>query len=220
MMLTDPDVLDRDESLDGGPDAGDVAPPEEPVESDDGDPDGREPVRWVTVGAFWNVTEAHLARLRVEAEDIDCVLLDEFLVATDWLYANAAGGIKLQVPEADAARARDLITRPPTVREDEEEEEKQARDEASEPAAASAAGSQGECPRCGGLDVYRAWFSRRLFFALFLFGLPLPLPIPVRRCRDCRNEWWRRHERWHRHGRAGFEVVPNSNETPASESRA
>src|SRR5688572_26769407 len=128
-MPSEPEVLDRDEPLDGEPDAGDDAPPQEANE-DEGD-EG-EPVRWVTVGAFWSASEAHLARLRVEAEGIDCVLLDEFLVATDWLYANATGGIKLQVQQADAARARDLLTQPWRRRDDSEDdpEEEPAADDA------------------------------------------------------------------------------------------
>ena len=230
MMPSEPELLDHDEPLDGEPDAGDDTPPEEPVDPDDGGGDGGgdggEPVRWVTVGAFWNSSGAHLARLRVEAEGIDCVLLDELLVSTDWLYANAAGGIKLQVPHADAARAHELLTQSRPRHDDgervqaadevDEVDEADEADEADGLAATSAASPQGVCPRCGGTDVYRAWFSRRLFFGLLLFGLPLPLPIPARRCRDCRNEWWRRHERWHGSGRAGFEVVAPQNEKPAA----
>src|SRR5688572_8820799 len=157
-MPSEPEVLDRDEPLDGEPDAGDDAPPQEANE-DEGD-EG-EPVRWVTVGAFWNASEAHLARLRVESEGIDCVLLDEFLVATDWLYANAAGGIKLQVPQAHAVRAGELLTRPPERREDDAGQAPRA-------VTATAAASSGVCPRCGSDDVYRSWFSRRVFFGLFL----------------------------------------------------
>ena len=53
--------------------------------------------------------EAHLARLRLEARDVPCFLLDENLIAMNWLYANAAGGIKLQVPETDALRAAKIL---------------------------------------------------------------------------------------------------------------
>lgn len=208
-MTSEPDLLDRDEPLGYEPDAGDDAPPQEPIRPDDDHGEG-EPVRWVTVGAFWSTGAAHIARLRVEAEGIDCVLFDEFLVATDWLYANAAGGIKLQVPHFDAARAHELLTRLPAWREDREDEESAGQPD-TWPAAPSTP-SRGVCPRCGSADVYRAWFSRRVFFGLFLFGLPLPLPIPARRCGGCGHEWWRRRERWHGSGRAGFDVVPTANE--------
>ena len=207
-MPSEAKLPEHDEPVDCDPAVGDDAPPEEPVEpyGDDG-----EPVRWVTIGTFWNASEAHLARLRVEAEGIDSVLLDEFLVATDWLYANAAGGIKLQVPQADEVRARDLLARVTAQQSARHDDELDG--DIAEKARSTA--SSGVCPRCGSMDVYRAWFSRRVFFGMFLFGIALPLPIPAWRCRDCSSEWWRRRERWHRLGRVGFEVVRTPDEKPA-----
>ena len=89
----------------------DDLPPEIPYDDDggwDGDDDENDPTRWVTVATFWQPTHAHIARLKLESEDIDCMIIDENLVATDWLYASAVGGIKLQVPEPvkDAIRPR------------------------------------------------------------------------------------------------------------------
>src|SRR5215216_1239561 len=69
---------------------------------DDGDRDGgsEDAVNgpWETVATFWDPPQAHVARLRLEHADLPCVLLDENLIATDWFFANAVGGIKLQVP--------------------------------------------------------------------------------------------------------------------------
>lgn len=74
---------------------------------DSGDDGGK--VRWITVASFSLPTQAHLARLRLEGEEIDCVLVDEHLVSTNWLLSPAVGGIKLQVPEDQAARAREIL---------------------------------------------------------------------------------------------------------------
>ncbi|HEX3356329.1 MAG TPA: hypothetical protein VHS31_05040 [Tepidisphaeraceae bacterium] len=86
-----------------------------PYHTDDqdgsGDGDSNDPSKWITVATFWQPTEAHIARLKLESEEIDCILIDENLVATDWLYANAVGGIKLRVPESEAHRARLLLVR-------------------------------------------------------------------------------------------------------------
>ncbi len=81
---------------------------------DDGDGDNNDPSNWITIATFWQPTEAHIARLKLESEEIDCLLIDENLVATDWLYANAVGGIKLRVPQSEATRARLLLARPTT----------------------------------------------------------------------------------------------------------
>jgi len=89
-----PDIDDYDPPHDGSDDDGD---------SDDGDD---EPLRWVTVATFWHSTRAHIAKLKLESEEIDCVLFDEHL---NWLCATCGGGIKLQVPEPDAPRARQIL---------------------------------------------------------------------------------------------------------------
>jgi hypothetical protein len=80
------------------------APPPQDDDSDRGDSG-----RWITVATFSLPQQAQIARLRLESEDIDCFLIDENLVATDWLLANAVGGIKLQVREEDAAQARQIL---------------------------------------------------------------------------------------------------------------
>ena len=105
MVLSD--VLAADESE---PDVRDIDDFDPPGDDDDGDGDGggggdEEPIRRITVATFWAPGEAHFARLRLESHDIRCFMIDESVVAMQWLYANAVGGIKLQVPMEDAPRA-------------------------------------------------------------------------------------------------------------------
>lgn len=148
-------------------------------DGDHGEGDGDDSdIRWITVATFWKPTDAQIARLRIESEGIDVILLDENLVATDWLYANAIGGIKLQVPEPSAATAHALLARP------------------TDPAADRNDGqpvSDGQvlCPRCGSRDIYPTSHSRRLsFVALFVSALLLPLALGRRtRCAACGYEW-------------------------------
>jgi hypothetical protein len=59
-----------------------------------------------TIATFWNPGEANLARGHLEAEGISTLLANEEHVAATWLIANALGGIKLQVAQRDADRAR------------------------------------------------------------------------------------------------------------------
>ena len=56
------------------------------------------------MATFFNPTQAHLARLRLESEGIDCVILDEFMAAH--VFAVAVGGIKVQVPAERVEEAR------------------------------------------------------------------------------------------------------------------
>jgi hypothetical protein len=80
---------------------GDAAPEREPA---------AEPrAKLVTVATYFQHSDALLARMRLEASGIECVLIDEHLCRIDWGLAPALGGIKLQVREEDAARAAELL---------------------------------------------------------------------------------------------------------------
>lgn len=64
----------------------------------------------ITVASFDNQADAHIAKGLLEAEGLSPRLADNHLVQTDWLYSAALGGIKLQVPPGEAARARELLS--------------------------------------------------------------------------------------------------------------
>ena len=60
----------------------------------------------VTIATYDFITDAEIARGRLQAEGIEAFLADQHLVQTDWLYSIAVGGIKLQV---EAARAEAIL---------------------------------------------------------------------------------------------------------------
>jgi len=131
---------------------------------------------WVNVASFSQPVEAHLARIRLEAEGITCVVSDEYLVRVDWFLSNAVGGVKLMVPAWEAARARDLLRpRPRLVA-----------------AAGAGAESDGEmiCPRCHCDDVYYTRYNRRVagVFVL-LFGFLVPWRDKRWTCKQCGYAW-------------------------------
>lgn len=181
----------------------DDLPPDVPYDHDGGwdggDDEEDDPTRWVTVATFWQPTHAHIARLKLESEDIDCMIIDENLVATDWLYANAVGGIKLQVPEADAGLAREIL----------------------EAAKTNAVEEIERCPECDSEEVVRERFASSWSFLLaigvgivLLFVQPLiglvvllpPLLLTLdshHLCEKCGHRW--RNKRTL--GPRGFEVV-------------
>lgn len=63
----------------------------------------------VTVFTAFNPAEAQLIRSRLEAGGILAFVADELAALSMDGYALAAGGIRVQVPEVDAAAALDLI---------------------------------------------------------------------------------------------------------------
>lgn len=65
--------------------------------------------RFVTVATFNFSHDAHMAKNKLEAEGITCIIADEFTIAMVWLYSNALGGIKVKVPEEQYEEARNIL---------------------------------------------------------------------------------------------------------------
>ena len=123
----------------------------------------------VTVSRYSFPYEAHLARALLESEGIPAFVADEHTINMQWLYSDAMGGVRLQVPEDWAQQAWDILS------EDREQvlEEQQETD-------------KDLCPHCGSSDTEYHQIGRRWAFLMFL-GLHFPL-FPVRhglRCRSC-----------------------------------
>lgn len=62
-----------------------------------------------TIATFDTIIDANMALGRLKAEDIPAQLVDEHLVQTDMLYSIAVGGIKLQVEDKLAVKARQIL---------------------------------------------------------------------------------------------------------------
>lgn len=65
--------------------------------------------RFVTVESYQFLPEAEAIRMHLEAEGIDAFLADAETVSTEWSLGNAVGYIKLQVPQFELDRARQLL---------------------------------------------------------------------------------------------------------------
>ena len=63
----------------------------------------------VIIGAYSNPLEAHLAKGRLEAEGIPASLAHEHHVWANWVYSQAPGGVKVQVPAEYAERAARVL---------------------------------------------------------------------------------------------------------------
>ena len=63
----------------------------------------------ITVARYDTWPDAHIALGRLQAEGIPCMLADQNLVQTDWLYSIAVGGIKLMVDPAHVEQAQRVL---------------------------------------------------------------------------------------------------------------
>jgi len=122
----------------------------------------------VTVATCNWIIEADMIVARLDAEGVKAFIPDEGMVQINPIYANAIGGIRVQVDEPDLDRAREILKEGlPLV------------DKGIAP-----------CPLCGSGNVHYERISRRLAFAsLLLIGIPL-LWIKHRwKCEDCGHKW-------------------------------
>jgi hypothetical protein len=72
-----------------------------------------------TLATFDHPDQAHLLRMRLGGNGIAAHVRDENMVALDWLYSLAVGGVKIDVADEDyeaalAVLAEDEASRPST----------------------------------------------------------------------------------------------------------
>jgi hypothetical protein len=63
----------------------------------------------VTLRSYRDPIDARLAQARLELEGIPSALRDEHVIAVQWLWSRALGGVKLVVDEAHLEAARRLL---------------------------------------------------------------------------------------------------------------
>ena len=122
-----------------------------------------------TIASYSFPWEAQIAKARLDAEGIPAFVADEQTINMQWLYSNAMGGVRLQVPQAFASRAVEILAEDHS---DELEEE-----QGDDPVV---------CSACGSANTEPHQLGRRWAFLVFL-GLDFPL-FPVKntyRCKDC-----------------------------------
>ena len=129
--------------------------------------------RLITVAKFINIVDADLARAKLEGDGIKVFMADENTVRVNWLYSAAIDGVKIQVMESDAERAREILAQKPIPEHElEKENDSQA------------------CPECGSSDLRYEFFSHRFaFLSWLLMGIPLPFLKKKWTCRKCGNSW-------------------------------
>lgn len=139
-------------------------------------------VQFVIIGSYQTPAEAHIVAGRLRSAGISAEILDEHLVSANWLYSNAIGGVRVQVPEDELSAAEELLRE--TV-----EVETAATSVSSTEATSQAISTTPQCPECASTDTYYFRKSFGTMFSLLLLGIPLLLPRGFRRCEQCGHAW-------------------------------
>ena len=130
-----------------------------------------------TVARFREPYKAHIARGKLEAEGIPAIVLDEHLVQIDWLYSQAIGGVKVQVPEEALKRAQEILA------VDHEAELETIRETSVEPSMVEV------CPKCGSSSTASRGYSLWSLVPSLIFFLPVFFRKKGRVCSRCGATW-------------------------------
>lgn len=122
-----------------------------------------------TIATYSLPYEAQIARAKLDSEGIPAFVADEQTINMQWLYSNALGGVRLQVPSSYVEQAIEVLAEDCT-----EALEKEVGIDTT------------TCTNCGSSNTEPFQKGKRLAFLVFL-GLDFPL-FPVKnttRCRTC-----------------------------------
>lgn len=120
----------------------------------------------VRIGSYSTLYEANLVKSELQAFGIEGQLRDAGAISANWLWSNALGGIKVQVPESQADEARLIL-------EAEPEDEIDA----------------AICPRCGGGNTRYYLDKRGSFLTWLILGVPVIPAFSRMVCADCGRKW-------------------------------
>jgi hypothetical protein len=133
-----------------------------------------------TVATFAEAWEAHLFRLRLEAEGIPASVAHEHHIWVNWPYSLALGGVKVQVPRSEWENAVAV------------ERRCRAGEYRAELAAEFGETDGAHCSNCGLIDVSSRCSLPRLALLIalyFLAGAIFPLRSSVHQRRSCGTSW-------------------------------
>ena len=133
----------------------------------------------VRIATFLHAPEAHVACANLVAHGIPAVVLDEYLVGTNWLYSQAVGGVKLCVPREHAEAATAFLAR------DDSEALR------SVPEGALPPSPDELCPKCGAPASGRVTLGRLSRVLSLLLIVPILFWRHTERCSACGHCWRR-----------------------------
>jgi len=131
------------------------------------------PDRLITIRSFSTPYEASLALAELESFDIDANLADVETIRLNWLWSNALGGVKVQVPESEVEDALGILAAEPS------DESSDGQDELEAIA----------CPSCGSRNTHYFLDKRGTFWTWLVLGFPVIPVISRQVCADCGGKW-------------------------------
>jgi len=129
----------------------------------------------VTLRSYRDPVDAEIARARLEDAGIPAFLFDQHLVAIQWLYSRAIGGVKIKVARSDLDRATRIL------REDRSGDLAEEHDPVPEPTEV--------CPSCGSAEFHYSRVQRNAAALSLLTSLPFTAWRRLWVCDACGHSW-------------------------------
>ena len=134
-------------------------------------------ISFVTVGSFENSLLAWIFCNRLREAGIDAFVVDEHFVNVHWIYSNAVGGVKVQIP-SDRMTDYDAL-----MAERDEQPEAPRRIRMDDDNAGML------CPKCGSDEIFIQRWSKQFFaFVWLLTGIYFPVFCRQMYCFDCGHD--------------------------------
>ena len=122
-----------------------------------------------TVATFEYAHFAHIAKTKLESEDIECYIFDEYTSSMNWFFNNAIGGIKLKVRGEDYERALIILNENVEIENEDAEI---------------------ICPECNSKEIKDEKVSKKFaYVSILLLGFPLLFSKRKYECKQCSFKW-------------------------------
>lgn len=121
----------------------------------------------VTIATYNLPQQLIIAKAKLEANGIECFVKDELTAQVHNFLSNAIGGVKLQVLESDANKARKILLERNDLKADYSE-------------------SKLKCPNCESGNIDGMGLNGRIsMIFFFILGFPIPIFSNKFKCYDC-----------------------------------
>lgn len=132
----------------------------------------------VTVVAYTDAIEAHIAKGRIEADGIPAYIAHEHHIWANWFYSNALGGVKVQVLPQFVAEAKSILE---AIKASTYEQLLELQEGSIE---------KEVCPKCKSeaIEAIR-WSQKVALLVVWFTTLPIPYSRGSARCLVCGNKW-------------------------------
>jgi len=131
----------------------------------------------ITLKTFDSSVDAHLLRVQLESEGINCFIFDEHMITLNPLNNILLGVIKLKINDVDFNKAKEILEELDNIRPTDEN------------------GEVIRCPKCDSEDLYNGFKSMTgakgiisTIISFFLVVYPIYYKT-VYKCKSCGNEF-------------------------------